>query len=141
MARFVRRDIPALSSDELIARLDYDIDMKKQALKDAMDNGSNTKNVRGYSYHDNNERLLTDEVQRRHNMGEPVMWKYGKWRTNDDAYDLMKKEKNDLEERIKQLKFLLEFGVSHATQDRLIENQIDLDYVNIQIRDIERKYL
>jgi len=139
MIGFIRRNIPGMSCEALISRLNYDIAMKKIAL-DVASGGSHSRKCKSYSYYDTNERLLTEEAERRHARGERVMWKYGKWRTIDDAYEMMQKEKKQHEARIKDAVENITLSEDQR-HDIITDYRIDIDYVDIMIREVRLKYM
>lgn len=141
MVGFIRRNIPALSCEELISRLNYDLVMKKFSLDVASGKAPvDVRKCKSYSYYSTNETLLTDELQRRHREGEAVMWKYGKWRTRIDAYELMEIEKKQL---LIGIKNTLEDTTLTQEQkdDMIIQYKTDIDYVDIQLREVRLKFM
>ena len=138
MVGFNRKNIPALSCGELIDTLNYNTMMGKIALDVASGRAPMGK-CKSYSYYCNNANLLNDELHRRMERGERIIFIYSKWRTIDDAYPMMEEEKEERQVRI--LDTLDDITLTEEERRDIIKKyEEDIEYIDIRIKQVRWKF-
>jgi hypothetical protein len=132
MDRFVRKDIPSMSNERLIAERAYNRKMMSVALDQARANA--IKKNKSYTYYHTNQVLIANELLRRHTEREGI------WTTGVDGVmtveDAKQKLRIDIVEKKKSIR-----GLSEADANAIMVNWNEsLKYLEGQLQAILEIY-